>query len=346
MKKNVDLFTFSKIYNHLEDTISREIFQARFMYSISESEQYLGNLILNINGMSAIDKIKAVNKNEELILFGSGRIGKALLRRLTSYNWKCVIDNNPQEDEINGGLVISAEDFLQKYNGEYIVISSSLYHKSMREQLNRYSIPEDKIINFGEVASQLPNRQYFDLKFLNPSEKKEIFIDAGCYDGTSSKYFCEWCLDKANAKIYAFEADKDNVQKCGHVLEQLGIEYELIEKGLWSHNTTLCFKAEGTVGSRIDEVGEDRVEVVSLDKYLQDEIATFIKMDIEGAELEALKGAEQQIRKYKPKLAISIYHKPNDIWEIPKLILEYNPEYKLYLRHYTFSEGDTILYAI
>ena len=69
-------------------------------------------------------------------------------------------------------------------------------------------------------------------------------------------------------------------------------------------------------------------------------------MDIEGTEMEALKGAEYIIKKYKPKLAISIYHKPEDIVEIPKYILNINPDYKLYLRHYSDNAGETVLYAI
>lgn len=73
---------------------------------------------------------------------------------------------------------------------------------------------------------------------------------------------------------------------------------------------------------------------------------TFIKMDIEGAELAALKGAKNTIKMYKPKLAICVYHNPLDIIEIPKLIKEIEPSYKLYLRHYSKFYSDTILYAI
>ena len=68
-------------------------------------------------------------------------------------------------------------------------------------------------------------------------------------------------------------------------------------------------------------------------------------MDIEGAEKEALLGAEKITREQKPKLAISIYHKNEDIWEIPSLILEMNPEYRFYIRHYSFRFAETVLYA-
>ena len=78
-----------------------------------------------------------------------------------------------------------------------------------------------------------------------------------------------------------------------------------------------------------------------------EERVTFIKMDIEGAELESLKGAGRIIiREQKPKLAICVYHKKEDIFDIPEYILSLNPKYKLYLRHYTLGEWDTVLYAI
>jgi hypothetical protein len=68
-------------------------------------------------------------------------------------------------------------------------------------------------------------------------------------------------------------------------------------------------------------------------------------MDIEGAELNALKGARRIIEEQTPKLAICVYHKPKDIWEIPQLILDICPRYKFYLRHYSFSPTETVLYA-
>lgn len=78
--------------------------------------------------------------------------------------------------------------------------------------------------------------------------------------------------------------------------------------------------------------GMTQVPMVMLDDDIREPI-TFLKMDIEGSELEAMKGAEQHIRKDKPKLAVCSDHNNHHIYEIPRLMKEYNPQYKLYMRY-------------
>jgi ABC-type thiamine transport system substrate-binding protein len=86
---------------------------------------------------------------------------------------------------------------------------------------------------------------------------------------------------------------------------------------------------------RIDEI----VETKKLDRV------DFIKMDIEGAEPEALKGAEAVIKQFSPKLAITVYHSFSHFWELPRLIHRFNSDYKFYLRHFTIHAGETVLFA-
>jgi FkbM family methyltransferase len=71
----------------------------------------------------------------------------------------------------------------------------------------------------------------------------------------------------------------------------------------------------------------------------------FIKMDIEGSELDAITGAKESIQKFKPQLAISLYHKPNDIFELIKLIKTNFPFYKIYIDHYTIHQEETVMYC-
>ncbi|HBG48363.1 MAG TPA: hypothetical protein DDW90_02410 [Cyanobacteria bacterium UBA9971] len=119
---------------------------------------------------------------------------------------------------------------------------------------------------------------------------------------------------------------------------------EFIKKGLYSKSAVFRFNSLGGLGSTIDQDGNTRIEVASIDEVL-DKKADYIKMDIEGAELEALKGAKKQLEQ-GVQLAISLYHKSEDIWEIPEYIKHVNPDYKFYLRHYTNAIFETVLYAV
>ena len=89
----------------------------------------------------------------------------------------------------------------------------------------------------------------------------------------------------------------------------------------------------------------EEIDVVSLDDYLRDKRVTFIKMDIEGAEWDTLLGAEKIIRKNKPRLAISVYHKMGDFIRIPKFLLSIHSDYKIYFRQYSLINNETIMYA-
>lgn len=88
------------------------------------------------------------------------------------------------------------------------------------------------------------------------------------------------------------------------------------------------------------------MQVTSIDEHFPDDEITFIKMDIEGAEIEAIRGAENVIRRCKPKLAISVYHKRNDMFEIPLLLHQMYPGYKFYLRQFSKALSETVLFAL
>jgi hypothetical protein len=107
----------------------------------------------------------------------------------------------------------------------------------------------------------------------------------------------------------------------------------------------LRFSATGTGSAGLAEDGDHEVDCITLDDLLRDCRATYIKMDVEGAELEALRGGEVVIRRDLPILAVSAYHRPDDLWRIPLLMRALSPEYELFLRpHYEFT--DLVCYAV
>ena len=107
---------------------------------------------------------------------------------------------------------------------------------------------------------------------------------------------------------------------------------------------TLSFTSDGS-SSHLSEDGDIKIKVGPLDDIDTGPI-TFLKMDIEGAEKKAIIGAQNKIRNDKPKLAICVYHLADDFWLIPELVLSIQPEYNIYLRHYTEGLTETVMYFI
>jgi len=119
----------------------------------------------------------------------------------------------------------------------------------------------------------------------------------------------------------------------------------LFEKGAWSQKGFMGFTSVGMDMGQVNESAKEFIEVDTIDNILDGKRVSFIKMDIEGSELEVLKGGEKTIREYKPRLAICIYHKMEDIWTIPLELLKYNPEYNFKIRPYWSHPEETVLYA-
>ena len=86
--------------------------------------------------------------------------------------------------------------------------------------------------------------------------------------------------------------------------------------------------------------------VVGLDEIAHGDRVTYIKMNIEGAEIDALRGAAQTIRRWRPKLAVAAYHRPADLWQVPALIREIHPGYRLYLRQHDGGLIESVVYAL
>lgn len=175
----------------------------------------------------------------------------------------------------------------------------------------------------------------------------EKLIDAGAYVGDTIEDFLN-VYEGIFSSVHAFEMDSANFQilmeKTKTFAPQISEKIHLINKGLWNERKTLHYSSNCQT-SKISDEGDLVTTVVPLDEELKDEEVTLIKMDIEGAEMKALEGCREHIRKYKPKLAISMYHSAKDFYSIPKYIKEINPEYKILIRHHSEDESDTVCYA-
>jgi FkbM family methyltransferase len=150
-------------------------------------------------------------------------------------------------------------------------------------------------------------------------------------------------------KIIAFEPDPANFKKLQQFAFSLpaNISNKLLlqQLAIGSRKCKVHFEATGTESSSIG-FGNVEVDCISLDEILTNERPTFIKMDIEGSETDALIGAQNIIRKEVPILAICAYHHQNHVWRIPSLIRSFSDQYRFFLRPHLLEVWDLVCYAI
>ena len=351
-KMETILDNYQKIYSMLEDDLSKDIFLNRLCYLISNDFRFIKRIIPPslVCGEHYIfwdEVLSEIPATSKIVLYGAGDYSKDYFpewskdKRIIGF---CSNNKKKQETGYLGYPVMSPEELsVQK---EYYVIVSAVKEKPKREilaHLKEINYPADKIYSLFEREAE--QGQYFDTDFMEYSNQ-EIFIDAGCYHLENTIELEKRCKVK---KVYAFEPDPDNYQVCLERKEQLGMEeVKVFQCGTWSEKTWLHFAVRGTDGTHITENREAiSIPVAAIDETVEpDDKITFIKMDVEGAELESLRGCKRTIKKYRPKLAICIYHRPEDMIQIPIYIKELVPEYRLYIRHHSNCAWETVLYAM
>jgi FkbM family methyltransferase len=174
-----------------------------------------------------------------------------------------------------------------------------------------------------------------------------VYIDCGAYIGDTIME-CVETFGSRIAKIVAFEPDEENFEKLKNTVDDKE-NITLFKAGVWSENTKLGFVSGELAGSRVDtsiDKIENEISVRSIDETPECAEASFIKMDIEGSELNALEGAKKTIVRNRPILTICIYHTNEDMLSIPEWMVDNLTDYKFYCRHHSYFIQDTIMYAI
>ena len=282
------------------DDESKYIFENRLEFSRTGNNKYIKNLIRQIPEYQML--IRRFG-NKPVYIFGAGKRGKFAVE-CYDLNFMGVADSNKNRwGGVLNSLPICGIDNIPKDAYILVTIANKTDRKEVLTKLQEKGFEIHQIDNDYRIEQYIESRTYFDLEYLI-HEKEEVFIDGGALDGETSRRFVRWCDGDYN-KIYCFEPDSDNITLFRENMPS-NDKISLITKGLWNKNGTLSFDNRGTASSRISETGNLRIETSRLDAMLQGEKATFIKMDIEGAEKEALEGARNTICKYKPKLAISV----------------------------------------
>ncbi len=212
--------------------------------------------------------------------------------------------------------------------------------------------------DIGYLRKVFVRHQYFEIPEFSIQTEDEIFVDCGAYTGDTLEYFITikaGCLKR----VYSFEPTEKTYQALCIRKERLLKEWALEEDQIITEKKIVTAKSgveyflkkgkreqSNQIGIKSLH-GSVPVEAISLDEYFaeKEEKPTFIKADIEGAEFEMLKGAEGIIRASKPLLAICIYHKIEDLYEIPMLLKQFRPDYKMSIRQHMPNYYETVLYC-
>ncbi len=165
---------------------------------------------------------------------------------------------------------------------------------------------------------------------LNSSES---YLDLGAYRGDTVEEFLQYCGGEYES-ITAIEPDRRTYKKLCAYLEKIP-DSTAYQNAIYNEITTLCFSNKAGRQSTISDKGEE-IETITVDKLCENQKATYIKMDVEGSESEAIEGAEKTLKEQKPKLNIALYHKSADIFELPLKISQINPDYKFYIRRHPY----------
>lgn len=173
----------------------------------------------------------------------------------------------------------------------------------------------------------------------------EHFVDLGAYNGDTIRELLTYTQERF-ASVTAFEPDRRNFRKLARYNEEcLNGRAALVHAGAWSSDTVLTFAAKAGRNSALAGQGV-QTQMRSVDSVLDGRPCTLLKLDVEGAEREALCGAAQTIARWKPRLNVACYHRNEDLYALPLQLHALCPDYRFYLRHHPYVPAwDVNLYA-
>ena len=180
------------------------------------------------------------------------------------------------------------------------------------------------------------------------ADEHEVFVDCGAYTGDTAEQLIR--KNPAFSKIIAIEADPQNFERLskwvGTLDSRIASKISALNTAVGATRGQLRFQANGTDGARLATDGNVAVDCIPIDDLAPAAAATFIKMDIEGAELDALEGARRSIQADRPILSICAYHKQDDLWRIPLFISTMVEDYRFFLRPHEADGKELVCYAV
>lgn len=299
-------------------------------------------------------------------------VNKQIFENVQSLEWivKLLSDAPSRQQFVKEILYLTMNSFPASYADQFSPFDSEDMSKHFQmlpqymDQLPVLQVPEEiqNLLNLTYVETFLLEQyRYQDLVKVEPGE---IFFDCGAFIGDTAL----WAYKNGAAAVYNFEPGSMNLEYLRKNLENNNYPSDkCYPYAVGNTNGTVRFLTGESVGSssqildsnvgksiyytlandQTKKTAVEEVECIRLDDWCQEHnvYPTFIKMDIEGAETDALTGGENIIKTYKPKLAICLYHRVEDMWTIPALLHSWVPEYRFYCRKNNVP-NEFVLYAV
>ncbi|MBF8757336.1 FkbM family methyltransferase [Pseudomonas guariconensis] len=198
---------------------------------------------------------------------------------------------------------------------------------------------------FSSCVSNEP--QYFNELTLPALQGRDItFVDCGAYDGDSYRELVN-CPGITCKQAFLLEPDPQNYSRLVQQVTLQGGPAICLPMAAAETYSILTFNAGQGEACSISQAGGDTsIAAVALEQLLPCTHVDVVKLDVEGAEAQVLRGAERIIRNSRPVLIVSLYHNPHDLWALPELLFEYCPNYRFYVRQHSSNSFESVLYAV
>lgn len=293
-----------------------------------------------------IDRLELLGRNEQFVIV------RGFLSAFCMSD-KEIMNRFPGCINVYSVTDIYEPEIVEPIDKQYYLDNISLFRQvrdSLADELSKETF--DAFIeaktqkNIEKLSSlMIPNQYFFeDCPWKYSSE--ETYVDCGAYDGDSIRDFIK-IIGENYKEIIAFEPDEKNYCRLKEWIDKTGIcNIDAIKAGVHSEEGALHFCSSGDMESFANELGEQIIKVNSIDNVCEGKRVTIIKMDVEGSELDALKGARSTIIDNKPILMISAYHKRNDLFILQNFINSLCQDYSYFIRAHKPLSVDMVLYAI
>jgi FkbM family methyltransferase len=323
--------------NKYAQRVSRAVMVEAFVDDFTKDKSYLGKPVIRMTDLpgkcivvscvtdtlpvTALDRLRSAGRKDAIDYFTLSRLAPDLFGPVDfcAGNRQDILENTAQYEWVFNRL---ADETSRRSFARLVQFRLTMDVEYMRG----FSLAID--------------RQYFE-DFL-PPEAGEVFVDGGGFDGQTTAQFA--ARNQAYQRIHYFEPSPAMMEVSRGNLAGLR-DVNFVQKGLFSRNDRLRFEAGAGSASSLSPTGQIEIEVVRLDDEVREPI-TFLKLDIEGAEYEAIQGAAEHIRSETPTLAVCIYHNQQDFWRVPQRVLEINDRYNLFVRHYSESVRETVMFFV